>query len=161
MGKGQAAMFDPGHTTAPSLQRAPSALSTHSTSSAYGAYMEPPLAVAQQQQYYGFAPAPAEYWTANPPPMSMGMGGPQVPQMVQQPQRAQMYPATQPQSGLVRGPSQSAAVQLAPGGQGNYLSNYTSPVSPTAMPNPFDGPEEGGHGQRMLKVGLNLLILSE
>jgi len=151
------------------LQRAPSAFSTHSAAS-YGAYTEPPLAVAPQQpNYYNYGSAhpgeyaPAtEYWTAGPPPMAMGTGAAQGrggPQMMQ-PQRAQVYGAqtqtyAQAESGLVHRPSQSAAIQLHAEPQAaprDYLSNYTSPpppqdsvhspVSPIPMPNPFDSKEE-------------------
>lgn len=136
------------HST--NLQREPSARSAASYGStgagggAYeGYYGQQPLAVASQQpNYYQYEAGPAptfapaqEYWTAAPPMPPMAQYGAQA-SMAQ----TQQYGAQQQQ------PQQK-----------DYLSNYTSPtpapeaearmvevgmgspVSPTAMPNPFDG----------------------
>jgi len=154
---------------AAALERAPSALSTHSAAS-FGAYAQP-LAVPQQQYGYGgFVAHPeyasAEYWAAAQPGphaitahgagMGAWMGHPHP-----QPQHA-MPTYVQPGTGWadpgpMREPPQFAGpVHTEPHGPPrDYLSNYTtspppadpgygSPVSPV---NPFDSKEE-----RALKV---------
>lgn len=140
-----------------------SAHSAYSAASSYGALTQPPLATSSQQPNYGFTaqevPTPREYTTMG----AVGIGAGRRPARSVQAQRARVL-HTQTQVSL------SGDVHL---GEGlappqpqvrDYLTHDTSrtspepvhtsemPLSPTPLPNPFDGEEE--QENRALQVSL-------